>query len=61
MWLCEGKDVTSDSQFQHPTPPQPSGKVDVNPARTRSVEWISEGTACALEGINIREEDAIDR
>ena len=24
VWLCEGKDVTSDSEAQQPAPPQPS-------------------------------------
>ena len=59
MWLCECKDVTSDSEFQQPTPPRPSGHEFMNMAATRAVVWGGDGTPCTIEGVKSGGVDAV--
>ena len=51
MWLCVGKDVTSNSENQQPDPMGTLEKGGTNPPETGADVWSSDGTACAVAGL----------
>ena len=61
MWLCEGEDVTSDSEVQQPTTLRPSVQGGAHPAAIGSVRWVYVGTARAMEEVKRKWIDAIYR
>ena len=52
MWLRKGSDVTSDSEFQYPSPPWIQGQGGIHPIETKSVGWSSDVTASAIAGLS---------
>ena len=60
MWLCAGKDVTSDNEIEQPAPPQPLQKRGAHPAGTRADGWVGDDTDRALAWINLGGQDGED-
>ena len=60
VWLCAGKDVTSNSEIVQPASPRPLRQRGVYPAATRADEWVGDGTACTLAWLNQRRLDGTD-
>ena len=48
MWLCEGKDITSNSEIQQPAHMWTLGQVGAKLVATGSDGWISDGASCAV-------------
>ena len=61
MRLCEGEDVTYDSEVKQPAPPRPSLKRGAHLAETRADGWSGDGTASALAWLNLGEKDGTDK
>ena len=53
MWLCVDNDVTRNIKAKQPTLPWTSVQGGVHMVATRAVIWGSDGTAFAIEGLNI--------
>ena len=58
MWLCVVKDVTTNSEIQHPSTTPPSGKGSVDISANISGGWSGDGTARAMAGLRGRETGA---
>ena len=61
MWLCEGKNITSDSEVQYLTTPRTSVQGGVHPTVTAFIRWSIDATARAMEGGKSGEVDAVNR
>ena len=57
MWICEGEDVTSNSEFQQPTLSQTLGQGRAHPTGTGYVGWGGYGTADDMEEVKSKVAD----
>ena len=55
-----GKDVTSDSKVQQPTPPRTSLKGGTHTVASRAVGWVGDGTTSTMVGIESWAAYAVD-
>ena len=51
MWICEGGDVTIDSEFQQPVSPRTMEKGGAYPSSTGAVGWGGDGISSSMEGV----------
>ena len=61
MWLCEGEDLTSISEFCQPDTPQPLGQRGVNPPVAIVDGQGSGGTDRTMTGIESSTDVVTDR
>ena len=60
MWLCEGEDLTRDSEVQQPDPPRPLVQRGTHLSVTEYIVWGGYGTDRAIEGIKNGATDTVD-